>query len=327
MKESQEAFEARRRGDWDALRDLLAHEKGLHRMGPQAIARASNLYRNTASDLMEARARGFTPEIIHALDQLAARAHASIYAAPPYRLGAIAELLLFGFPSTLRRHARAFWLATALFTLPAILGFSTAMVSRHAAMQILPEEMVESAETMYANGFKGRDEETDATMAGFYIRNNVGIAFQCFATGILLGIGSIFYLVYNGLTIGTFIGLVTASGHGRNLFTFVSGHGAFELTAIAIAGTAGIVMGYSLVETRGLTRMGSLQARARDIAQLVLGAALMLIAAAFVEGFWSPSGVPMRIKWVASGLMWLFVIVYLARAGQPRRRMEKVEAA
>lgn len=326
MKESQEAFVSRRSKDWAELRDLLAHEKALHRMGAKAIATASSLYRNTASDLMQARANGFTPDLVHALDQLAARAHSGLYSAPPYRLGAIAELLLFDFPATLRRHARAFWIATALFVLPAVLGFSTAIISRHAAMQILPEPMVESAEKMYSDGFDGRDEGTDASMAGFYIRNNVGIAFQCFATGILLGIGSIFYLVYNGLTIGTFAGLVTTSGYGINLLTFVSGHGAFELTAIVIAGAAGIVMGYSLVETKGLTRMGSLQASARDISQLVMGSALMLVAAALIEGFWSPSGVPMRVKWIASALLWLFVIMYLSFAGRAKRR-SRAEAA
>ena len=66
----------------------------------------------------------------------------------------------------------------------------------------------------------------------------------------LFGLGSVFFLVYNGLTIGAVAGLVTAAGHGKNLLTFTCTHGAFELTAIVISATAGMVMGYALVDTR-----------------------------------------------------------------------------
>ena len=96
----------------------------------------------------------------------------------------------------------------------------------------------------------------------------------------LFGLGSVFFLVYNGLTIGAVAGLVTAAGHGKNLLTFTCTHGAFELTAIVISATAGMVMGYALVDTRGRTRFGSLRAHARDIVYLVMGAALMLAVAA-----------------------------------------------
>ena len=153
-------------------------------------------------------------------------------------------------------------------------------------------------------------------MAGFYVYNNVGIAFRCFATGVLFGLGSVFFLVYNGLFIGAVAGLVTAAGHGKNLLTFTCTHGAFELTAIVISATAGMVMGYALVDTGGLTRFASLRARARDIAYLVLGAALMLLIAAGIEGFWSPSSVPARVKWGTAIAAYLFVILYLTLAGR-----------
>ena len=152
-------------------------------------------------------------------------------------------------------------------------------------------------------------------MTGFYVWNNIGIAFRCFATGVLFGLGSVFFLVYNGLTIGAVAGLVTAAGHGKNLLTFTCTHGAFELTAIVISATAGMVMGYALVDTRGRTRFGSLRARGRDIVYLVMGAALMLAVAALIEGFWSPSGVPARVKWGTAIAAYALVISYLTFAG------------
>src|SRR5690606_18745055 len=123
------------------------------------------------------------------------------------------------------------------------------------ALAVLPNSMLEQMAESYREGFSaGRNADADAAMAGFYVYNNIGIAFRCFATGILFGLGSLFFLVYNGLVIGTVFGHVAASGGGPNILAFVSGHSAFELTAIVISGGAGLRMGYSLIDTGGMTR-------------------------------------------------------------------------
>jgi len=313
----QDEFVAARQQDWAELEQLLALGRGFRKLPPISIARAAAIYRAVSSDLMRAQAAGYSPDVIALLDGLAARAHNTLYSAPPYRMRAVWELIAADFPRTLRRHGRFFALAVALFVLPGVLGFAGATRSRAFALQILPAESVEQMEEAYAEGFgKGRKAGVNTFMTGFYVFHNVGIAFQCFATGVLFGLGSVFFLVYNGLTIGAVAGLVTAAGHGRNLLTFTCTHGAFELTAIVIAGTAGIVMGYALVDTRGRTRIGSLQARAREIVYLVVGAALMLLVAAGIEGFWSPSGLPERVKWGGAIVAYLLVISYLTFAGR-----------
>ena len=175
----------------------------------------------------------------------------------------------------------------------------------------------------YSKGFAaGRDAGTDAGMAGFYVYNNVGIAFRCFATGILLGVGSLFFLVYNGLVTGTVAGYVMSAGYGQNIWTFMCGHAPFELTAIVISGAAGLQMGYSLVETGGRTRVGSLRQVAPSIARQILGAACLLLIAAVVEGFWSPSSVPAPVKWTVSAVFSILVLTYIGLAGGsllPRR--------
>ena len=323
----QDEFVAARQQDWAELEQLLALGRGFRKLPPMSIARAANIYRAVSSDLMRAQAAGYSPDVIALLDGLAARAHNTLYSAPPYRMRAVWELVAADFPRTLRRHGRFFALAIALFVLPGALGFAGAMRSRAFALQILPAESVEQMEEAYAEGFgKGRKAGVNTFMTGFYVFHNVGIAFQCFATGVLFGLGSVFFLVYNGLTIGAVAGLVTAAGHGRNLLTFTCTHGAFELTAIVIAGTAGIVMGYALVDTRGRTRLGSLQARAREIVYLVVGAALMLLVAAGIEGFWSPSGLPDRVKWGGAIAAYVLVITYLTFAGRAGQAGRKPQA-
>jgi uncharacterized membrane protein SpoIIM required for sporulation len=136
---------------------------------------------------------------------------------------------------------------------------------------------------------------------------------------VLLGLGSAFFLIYNGLITGVVAGLVSGAGHGLNLLTFTCGHSSFELSAIVIAGTAGMVMGYALVETNGLTRWASVRRRARELATLVLGAAFMLLIAALIEGFWSPSGVPAPVKWGVALVNCTVVALYFTLAGRVRR--------
>jgi uncharacterized membrane protein SpoIIM required for sporulation len=315
----QDDFVAERRRDWDELEHLLGGGRRLDRLAPASISRAGALYRAVCADLMRAQGAGYGPDVVALLDGLAARGHNALYSAPPYRWRAAFELFAYEFPRTLRKYSRFCLLATVLFVLPYLLGFFAARASRPFALHVLPEAMAEMMEKSYAEGFnKGRSEGQDAGMAGFYVYNNIGIAFRCFATGILLGLGSGFFLIYNGLIIGVVTGLVSRAGHGLNLLTFTCGHSSFELSAIVISGAAGMVMGYALVDTGGLTRWASVRRRARDLATLVLGCAGLLLVAALIEGFWSPSGVPAPVKWGVALVNCVVVGLYFTRAGRTR---------
>ena len=207
MNRTQDEFVAARQPAWDELDALLARKRVLHKLPPVSIARAAALYRDICSDLMRARGRRlFGGRGGRARFGLAARACAALYSAPPYRLAALWELVAAGFPQAVRRNARFVALAAALFVLPGLLGFAGASRSRAFAIQIMSESMVEQMEKSYGDLGHGRGDGTDAMMASFYVYNNVGIAFRCFATGILFGLGSIFFLVYNGLVIGVVAG-------------------------------------------------------------------------------------------------------------------------
>ncbi|HZO14386.1 MAG TPA: stage II sporulation protein M [Polyangiaceae bacterium] len=317
--EPQDAFVAQRKERWHELDMLLMRGKELHRADGETIARVAALYRSLCSDLMRSRAAGYTPDLTGYLNGLTSRAHNALYGARPVRLPALWRLLIADFPRALRDNGRLFWLAAALFFVPAALGLGGALASPEFASEVLPGPILQQMAENYAEGFhEGRQGGLDTMMAGFYVYNNVGIAFRCFATGILFGAGSLFFLVYNGLIIGTVVGYVIHVGHGANILTFVCGHGPFELTAIVISGGAGLQMGFSLVNTEGRTRLGSLRAKAPDIARQVVGAAVMLLIAAGIEAFWSPSSVPRIVKWIVAGVLMLFVTLWLSLGGRRR---------
>ncbi len=315
----QDQFVAARQPRWRELETLLSGDARLHELAPSSISRFAALYRSLCADLTRARATGYDAELVAQLDGLAARAHNELYGARPVRLRALSEFVTRQFPRTLRAHAGFFALASALFFVPLALALTATLVEPELALALLPRGALEASAESYADGLHGRESGVDATMAGFYVRNNVGIAFRCFATGVLFGLGSVFFLVYNGAVIGATIGWVIAQGHGRNILTFICGHAPFELTAICIAGGAGLQLGYSLVRTHGRTRLGSLQANAPAVGTIVGGAAIMLVIAAGIEGFWSPSSALAELKWAVSGVLTVLVALYLALAGRGGR--------
>jgi uncharacterized membrane protein SpoIIM required for sporulation len=193
------------------------------------------------------------------------------------------------------------------------------------ASRVFPGYVLAQVEEMYS-----KDHDTDehprmeSAMAGFYVRNNVGIAFRCFALGIFLGLGTVYVLVYNGIALGTFAGYVIAQGHGERFLSFVVSHGSFELTAIVISGAAGLILGHALVNPGRLSRSQAIRRRGLVAVQLVLGAGAMLGVAALIEAFWSPSPLPPLAKYIVGGLLWVVVFAYLALAGRGEKPQKEL---
>lgn len=287
----RDAFVGDRRERWARLERSLADP----RRDAAAWSTLASDYRAVCADLARGRALGVPADVLEFLDQLAGRAHNTLYGARRGGgLGLLTDVAV-GFPREVRDQAVFFWLATLLFYGPFLVGVFGSLADPSFAASVLSEPELEAMEQAYgsdlARGFSG-----DATMAGFYVWNNVGIAFRCFATGALAGLGSVFYLVYNGLAIGTVLGHLTSVGLGGNLLEFVCGHSAWELTGVCVAGAAGLRLGWALVVTEGRTVAGSLRAAGSSLYRLVLGATALLLVAAAIEGFWSAGPAPRAVK-------------------------------
>ena len=153
-------------------------------------------------------------------------------------------------------------------------------------------------------------------MFGYYIYNNISVGFRTFAGGILAGVGTVLLLLFNGVVIGGVAGHLSQLGYLDTFWPFVSGHGSFELTAIVICGAAGLLMAHGLIAPGQLSRFQALKKKALEAVALVMGAALMLVVAAFIEAFWSASGAASEIKYSVAAVLWLIVIVYLTLAGR-----------
>jgi uncharacterized membrane protein SpoIIM required for sporulation len=304
---------------WGELEGLLTQKPRLADLrGPQ-ISRFGALFRTACRDLMRARAARGAQPIAEYLDLLVARAHARLYGPTPFAIEPLLRLLGAEFPAAVRRHAGAFTLAWLLLILPSCLALWATLKDPSFALSVVPEDQLRPLAESYSAGFDaGRASAEGTAMAGFYVHNNVGIAFRCFATGVFLGLGSVFFLAYNGVVFGAVIGYVHQVGAGEQILTFICGHGPWELTAIAISGAAGLELGRALVDRRGLSVGASLRAHAPDLVRLISGAALYLLIAAGIEAFWSPSALPAQLKWGVGGVMALLVTLHLALGGRRR---------
>jgi uncharacterized membrane protein SpoIIM required for sporulation len=104
------------------------------------------------------------------------------------------------------------------------------------------------------------------------------------------------------------------------MLTFMCGHAPFELTAIVVSGAAGLRLGRAMLAPGGMTRWGALRQASRPVGTLVLGAAGLLLVAAGIEGFWSPSAASPHVKWTVAALGAVLVSCFLLFAGRRQRR-------
>lgn len=318
---TEKAFGARREADWRELEELVtAAQAGLRALGPERIVRLSPLYRSVCADLAAAQAARYSAPLVDYLRGLTAQAHTLVYGPDLGRIqarGAVRRAWLHAFPRAVRRHGAAMLLSALLFFVPFALGAVLAWREPTFAFRVVPEAMLRPLAEAYAQGFaEGRGAGEGTMMTGFYVYNNVGIALRVFALGIFGGLGSAFYLVQNGLSIGAVLGYVTAEGAGGNIVTFMLGHGGLELGAIVVAGGAGLSLGWSLVAPGDLPRLASLQARARELVVVIGGAAVMLCLAALIEGFWSASSAPNGVKVAVGTTLLVLVLGYVLLAGR-----------
>ena len=318
---TERAFADRRDREWqelDSLAKRTASRRQRKKLAVEDIARLPVLYRSVCADLAAAEAARYSAPLVDYLRGVTAQAHIALYAKAREPIS-FRHAWVVAFPRAVRAHWKAMSLAAALFFAPLVLGLVFTLRDPSFAFHIVPESMLRPLTEAYAEGFdKGRAASDSSMMAGFYVNNNVGIALRCFALGIFGGLGSAFYLVYNGLSIGAILGYVGSQGAGLNIVTFIVGHGSLELGAIVLAGGAGLSIGWSIVAPGELTRIESLQKRARDVIVIVGGASVMLLMAACIEGFWSGSSAPREVKIGVGATLFLLTLFYIVFGGRQK---------
>ncbi|MCA9048690.1 MAG: stage II sporulation protein M [Planctomycetaceae bacterium] len=319
---NRERFIQRRRSDWQQMEALLAKLRG-RRMsvwGGSDITRLSKLYRSVCYDLSLVQSREWGARLEQYLNDLVAQGHNCLYRSPPRSVDAVLRFLSVGFPRLLRRRRAFFLVSLALFTVPFVIAMLVAAIDPVIAERLIDKTQLEGAGKNYQQDlyvqFDNRYARERSLMAGFYVWNNVGIAFRCFALGAFFGVGTVVTLLFNGLALGSVTGYLINHGLSDNFFSFAISHGSFELTAVVVAGAAGLLLGWGMIHPGEWSRRESLRYHGREAVQLAGGAGAMLLVAALIEAYFSPLAIPHVFKYLIGSLLWVLVIIYLTRAGR-----------
>lgn len=279
-------------------------------------------YRHVCHHLALAQSRMYSPLLIERLNQLVIRGHNQLYSSRIHFWHHLVEFVLRGLPQLIRQERKVVYLAAILFFGSFFSMLLAIQIQPELVYSVIDGEQVAMMEEMYDPNNKlrfGREREADSDvfMFGFYIRNNTGIGFQTFAGGLAFGLGTLFFLLYNGLVIGAVAGHLTEIGYIETFWSFVSGHSAFELTAIVLSGAAGLKLAQALVMPGRKSRRLALLDNSRLAIQIVYAAAMLFLMAAFVEAFWSSQAIiPATVKYVVGISLWLLVIFYFVRVGR-----------
>ena len=303
-------FQIANQASWNELESELGREQ--HRLDPDKFLA---LYRLCCEHLALARSRGFPLHVIERLSSITARAHQIIYRRSDAGLAQVARALLVEFPAMVRRHWAYVAIAAALLLIPTIAIAIATYLDPDLILSIVDRRTAAEFEQMYSPAAQAigrpRDIASNWLMFGFYIKNNIGIAFQCYATGVVFGLGSLYFLLANGIFGGGIAGYVASLGYGSTFFPFVATHSAFELTAIVLCGAAGLRIGQSVLLPGRRTRVAALELAARETSLIVFGAAIMLVIAAAVEAFWSSAPwVTPTAKFACAGFCWILVLCF-----------------
>ena len=320
---NEQGGDKRQRERWQRLAQLI--ETPDRQLTPKSINEISQLIRACSADLALKDAKHLSEDTIAYLNDLLGSAHRYIYR---HEKRQWSELLNTFFMDVPYRLFTDWYMRIACLAFFGLFFGSAALATFYpsVASDFLGPEMLIDMETMYSSPVNERSSEYATQMAGFYILNNVGIAISCFAYGIFLGLGSLLVLIYNAFVLGLLFGhmmTVEPTIHAH-FFEFVRAHGPFELTGIAIAGAAGLRLGWSLVATQGLTRLHSLQRAGRESVPIIITAGLLITLAAFIEGFISPSPLAIEIKTATMIMTSGMLIAYIIGLGMwQQQRLKK----
>ncbi len=276
------------------------------------------LYRRCCEHLALARARDFPAPLIERLARVTARAHRIVYRQTDLGFAWISRVLLREFPARVRADRRYVALAALLLLIPAV-ALGVAFYRRpDLVLTLVDGRTAARFESMYNPSGEaiGRLPGADGhwMMFGYHTLFNIRIAFECYLAGVLFGLGSALCLAFNGAFAGAVAGYLASCGLAGTFFPFIAAHSAFEFTAVALCGAAGLRLGRAVLFPGRARRVAALQRAARETSVIVFGSFVMLVIAAAIETFFSAAAwITPTVKFTCAGACWGLVAVFFMR--------------
>src|SRR5205814_7330559 len=278
-----DTFLATNQASWDRLSWLVRRAgRSVRRLSPEELEEMVTLYQRTATHLSYARTTYHDPALSATLSGLVARAGAVVYGSRPRTLRAVGRFFAVTFPAAVWYSRRFVAASAALFLVPAF-SVGLWLANSPAAVEASGPKAVREA---YVNhDFQDYYRSAPAgEFASEVFTNNVQVSIMAFAGGIAFCLLTAFVLVFNGAHVGVAAGLFAAVGQQAKFWGLILPHGLLELTAVFVAGGAGLRLGWTLIDPGDRTRRAALAEEGRRALVVVAGLVLVFAAAGTIEG-------------------------------------------
>ncbi|MFT3750795.1 MAG: stage II sporulation protein M [Agriterribacter sp.] len=268
------------------------------------------------------------------LNARASQTYMSIYQNRKEDRNRIAEFWKYTVPLTIRKHHGVLLFCAVLFIIFFMVGFYSAKHDESFVREMLTDSYVNMTEENIESGkpFGVYAEGNELMMWLGIMLNNIFVSFTYFARGIVLCFPVILSLLNEGVRLGAFEYMFFSKGLGMQSVLTVFIHGTLELSAIVIAGAAGVVLGKGWMFPGTGTRLQSFLRGAKDGVIILVSLIPVFVVAAFFEGFitryytmpqWLSAFILMAS---ASYIIWYYII-YPVRVQRRLKTTETIAGA
>ncbi|MCJ7842005.1 stage II sporulation protein M [Lederbergia sp. NSJ-179] len=303
-------FTQQHRDNWKELEHLTAIiGKSKKNITAKSMKQFYSLYQKASQNLSYSQTNFPNEELTGYLNELVSRAHNVLYKDQTTSMGQFLHFFTTTFVGLILEQWKAIVVAMALFTLGLLGSFFSVIADPLHIYTILPDDMAHSVDpNQLGSGDGGVDSPT---MSASIMTNNIQVAFLAFAGGITLGILTVYVMVYNGIIVGALAGLFWTHGKSYDFWAYIVPHGMIELTAIFIAGGAGMLMGYKIFVPGAYSRGFQLKKQAIRSIQLIIGTIPLFIIAGVIEGYITPTAISLEAKYFVAILTIIGLILYI----------------
>jgi uncharacterized membrane protein SpoIIM required for sporulation len=309
-------FIVRNAGAWRRLEELTARARrsGQRTLAPAEVDELVALYQRTSAQLSHARTYYEDPGLTSRLTTLVAAANAAIYGSQPASFRSLGRFFSETFPAAVYVNRRFIAASAALLFVP-MLAMGIWMANSDTALDVaVPQDQREALlQTQFEDYYSSKPAAEFSTQV---LINNIAVSFYTFAAGIFLCVGTAVILVNNGIHVGIIGGLFVHSHQAGKFFGLILPHGLLELSALTIAAAAGLRLGWTVIAPGDRPRGEALAEEGRRSVVIVLGLMLCFAVAGLIEGFVTPSDLPIPVRVLAGALVELLFVFWIVTRGR-----------
>jgi uncharacterized membrane protein SpoIIM required for sporulation len=309
-------FLQQRRPEWRELEQLLdrVEGSGLAILDDDQAVALGRLYRRAASDLNQAQTFVSGDATVRYLNDLVARAYLAIYGRSKSNPWDLIHYLCWGYPVVFRRHLRHFLLAAFLFFAGAVFGFLACEFDRETAQEfLLPDNMATIQPPKPGEPDVSEQLPSGQVLGGMamLMTHNTTVTFVAFALGLTLGIGTAWFMFYNGILLGALGAVFYDAGATRAFATGILPHGVLEIPAMLIGGAAGFVLAQAIWQAKPWPRSEELARQGKQALLMLFGAVPLLIAAGILEAGVARAADALISSWAKLAVAAVFGLLFL----------------